>query len=146
MYLLAFKLLSFSKITHVGTMNQSQDTHLNSMQICVPFYHHICHQVSSLCLLSSLFCFACPNDKWIRFHFLSQHYTFTLFYHHFVHVFWCDLINEFLVTLDVNRYHVVKMYLTCFLIFLIQATWSELGNFHCLPEDLIQNKSTWGRC
>ena len=40
----------------------------------------------------------CPNDNWIRFYFLSQHYF--ILYYISVSMFLEVIINEFLVTLD----------------------------------------------
>ena len=93
----------------VGTLTRAMTPIGNSMTICLPIYHP--HSPSGVFILFAVVfvvC-ACPNNNWIRFHFLSQHHIFKfVFLPGCLRLLKWPVIREFLVTLDMNTYHVFK--------------------------------------
>ena len=72
---------------HVGTLIQRYDRqHVHLFTNLPP---HLSSGVFTLFVFVSVLC-ACPDDKCIRFHFLSQHHVFTSFSLQFDHVLRCD--------------------------------------------------------
>ena len=112
----------------VGNLARARTLIGNSMQICLPIYRPPSSPVVVILFVVIFVVWACPNDNLIRFYFLSQHHILTFFLSFFLCLFKRPVIEELIVTLDMNRYQVLKMWKFTYLYTwqITNVTWYHL--------------------